>query len=62
MHQLSQAEKDSVPEDVRKAAREMGEKAFKDRWAWPTNHSTVAPSLTSHSKTGSMLLVENKSA
>ena len=45
MHQLSQAEKDSVPEEVRKAAREMGEKAFKDRWARPTNQSTVAPTL-----------------
>ncbi|XP_060909628.1 von Willebrand factor A domain-containing protein 8 [Labrus mixtus] len=29
--QVSQAEKDAVPEDVRRAAREMGEKAFKER-------------------------------
>ncbi|XP_028971690.2 von Willebrand factor A domain-containing protein 8 isoform X4 [Esox lucius] len=31
VHQLSQAEKDAVPEEVRRAAREMGAKAFKDR-------------------------------
>jgi len=31
---VSQAEKDAVPEEVRKAAREMGEKAFKERWAF----------------------------
>ncbi|KAK1902425.1 von Willebrand factor A domain containing protein 8 [Dissostichus eleginoides] len=31
VHQVSQAEKDTVPEEVRKAAREMGEKAFKER-------------------------------
>ncbi|KAK5860620.1 hypothetical protein PBY51_022082 [Eleginops maclovinus] len=31
VYQVSQAEKDAVPEDVRKAAREMGEKAFKER-------------------------------
>ncbi|CAL8266675.1 unnamed protein product [Lota lota] len=31
VHQVSQAEKDAVPEEVRKAAREMGEKAFKER-------------------------------
>nr|XP_061799830.1 von Willebrand factor A domain-containing protein 8-like [Nerophis lumbriciformis] len=29
--QVSQAEKDAVPEEVRKAAREIAEKAFKDR-------------------------------
>lgn len=29
--QVSQAEKDAVPEEVRKAAREMAEKAFKER-------------------------------
>ncbi|XP_033842695.1 von Willebrand factor A domain-containing protein 8 [Periophthalmus magnuspinnatus] len=29
--QVSQVEKDAVPEDVRQAAREMAEKAFKDR-------------------------------
>ncbi|XP_077393200.1 von Willebrand factor A domain-containing protein 8 isoform X1 [Festucalex cinctus] len=29
--QVSQAEKDAVPEEVRRAAREMAEKAFKDR-------------------------------
>lgn len=32
VYQVSQAEKDSVPEEVRRAAREMAEKAFKDRW------------------------------
>ncbi|CAJ1078932.1 von Willebrand factor A domain-containing protein 8 isoform X1 [Xyrichtys novacula] len=31
VYQISQAEKDAVPEEVRKAAREMGEKAFKER-------------------------------
>ncbi|XP_020791891.2 von Willebrand factor A domain-containing protein 8 [Boleophthalmus pectinirostris] len=31
VYQVSQAEKDAVPEEVRKAAREMAEKAFKDR-------------------------------
>ncbi|KAG8000987.1 von Willebrand factor A domain-containing protein 8 [Nibea albiflora] len=31
VYQVSQAEKDAVPEEVRKAAREMGEKAFKER-------------------------------
>uniref|UniRef100_A0A8C7MNZ3 von Willebrand factor A domain-containing protein 8 n=1 Tax=Oncorhynchus kisutch TaxID=8019 RepID=A0A8C7MNZ3_ONCKI len=31
VHQLSKAEIDAIPEDVRKAAREMGEKAFKAR-------------------------------
>ncbi|XP_077584586.1 von Willebrand factor A domain-containing protein 8 [Stigmatopora nigra] len=31
VHQVSQAEKDAVPEEVRKAAREMAQKAFKDR-------------------------------
>ncbi|KAI4786247.1 hypothetical protein KUCAC02_037249, partial [Chaenocephalus aceratus] len=31
VHQVSQAEKDAVPEEVRKAAREMGEKAFRER-------------------------------
>ncbi|KAJ8404600.1 hypothetical protein AAFF_G00334630 [Aldrovandia affinis] len=31
VHQVSQAEKDAVPEDVKRAAREMAEKAFKDR-------------------------------
>ncbi|XP_059198187.1 von Willebrand factor A domain-containing protein 8 [Centropristis striata] len=31
VHQVSQAEKDAVPEEVRRAAREMGEKAFKQR-------------------------------
>ncbi|KAI9534501.1 hypothetical protein NQZ68_012734 [Dissostichus eleginoides] len=30
-YQVSQAEKDAVPDEVRKAAREMGEKAFKER-------------------------------
>ncbi|KAF0026904.1 hypothetical protein F2P81_021641 [Scophthalmus maximus] len=33
VYQVSQAEKDAVPEDVRRAAREMGEKAFKERYA-----------------------------
>ncbi|XP_041807194.1 von Willebrand factor A domain-containing protein 8 [Chelmon rostratus] len=31
VYQVSQAEKDAVPEEIRRAAREMGEKAFKDR-------------------------------
>ena len=31
VHQLSDEEKNSVPDDVKKAAREMGEKAFKQR-------------------------------
>lgn len=31
VYQVSQAEKDAVPEEVRRAAREMAEKAFKDR-------------------------------
>uniref|UniRef100_A0A4W3H4Q1 von Willebrand factor A domain-containing protein 8 n=1 Tax=Callorhinchus milii TaxID=7868 RepID=A0A4W3H4Q1_CALMI len=31
VYQVSQAEKDAVPEDVKRAAREMGEKAFKQR-------------------------------
>uniref|UniRef100_A0A665V7K3 von Willebrand factor A domain-containing protein 8 n=1 Tax=Echeneis naucrates TaxID=173247 RepID=A0A665V7K3_ECHNA len=31
VYQVSQAEKDAVPEDVRRAAREMAEKAFKER-------------------------------
>ena len=32
VYQVSQSEKDAVPEEVRQAAREMAEKAFKDRW------------------------------
>ncbi|KAG0722072.1 von Willebrand factor A domain-containing protein 8 [Chionoecetes opilio] len=31
VHQVTQAEKDAVPEEVRRAAREMGQKAFKER-------------------------------
>lgn len=31
VHQVSQAEKDAVPEEVRRAAREMAQKAFKER-------------------------------
>lgn len=31
VYQVSQAEKDAVPEEVRRAAREMGEAAFKAR-------------------------------
>ncbi|KAK3543698.1 hypothetical protein QTP70_027205 [Hemibagrus guttatus] len=31
VHQISQAEKDAVPEEVKRAAREMAEKAFKAR-------------------------------
>lgn len=31
VYQVSQVEKDAVPEEVRKAAREMAEKAFKER-------------------------------
>jgi len=30
--QVPQSQKDSVPEDVRRAAREMGQKAFKERY------------------------------
>lgn len=38
VYQVSQAEKDAVPEEVRRAAREMAEKAFKDRFVhiWTT--------------------------
>ncbi|XP_072542068.1 von Willebrand factor A domain-containing protein 8 isoform X2 [Salminus brasiliensis] len=31
VYQVSQAEKDAVPDEVKRAAREMGEKAFKER-------------------------------
>lgn len=31
VYQVSQSEKDAVPEEVRRAAREMAEKAFKNR-------------------------------
>ena len=31
VHQLSDEEKDAVPEDVKRAAREMGRRAFKQR-------------------------------
>lgn len=31
VYQVSQAEKDAVPEEVRRAAREMAEQAFKNR-------------------------------
>lgn len=31
VYQVSQAEKDAVPEEIRRAALEMAEKAFKDR-------------------------------
>ncbi|NWV00268.1 VWA8 protein, partial [Upupa epops] len=31
VYQISQAEKDAVPEEVKRAAREMGEKAFRQR-------------------------------
>lgn len=31
VYQVSQAEKDAVPEEVSRAAREMAEKAFKER-------------------------------
>lgn len=34
VHQLSDAEKDAVPDEVKKAAREMGRRAFKQRWAY----------------------------
>lgn len=33
VYQVSQAEKDAVPEEIRRAAREMAEKAFKVRLA-----------------------------
>lgn len=32
VYQISQAEKDAVPDEVKRAAREMGEKAFKQRY------------------------------
>lgn len=42
VYQVSQAEKDAVPEEVRRAAREMAEQAFKDRfvhiWSAVTCH------------------------
>lgn len=41
VHQVSQAEKDAVPEEVRRAAREMAEKAFKDRSAALCTENTV---------------------
>lgn len=31
VYQISQIEKDAVPDEVKRAAREMGEKAFKER-------------------------------
>ena len=30
--QIAQAEKDAVPEEVKRAAREMGQKAFKEKY------------------------------
>ena len=32
VYQVSQAEKDAVPEEVKRAAREMGQRAFQQRW------------------------------
>jgi len=32
VYQISQAEKDAVPDEVKRAAHEMGEKAFKQRY------------------------------
>lgn len=32
VYQISQAEKDAVPDEVKRAAREMAEKAFKQRY------------------------------
>ena len=36
VYQVSQAEKDAVPEEVKRAAREMGQRAFQQRWVVPT--------------------------
>jgi len=33
VHQVSEAEKAAVPEEVRRAAREMGQKAFQQRYS-----------------------------
>lgn len=38
VYQISQAEKDAVPEEVKRASREMAEKAFKERYA----HSSLS--------------------
>lgn len=34
VHQLSDEEKDAVPDEVKRAAREMGRRAFKERSAF----------------------------
>ncbi|KTF83224.1 hypothetical protein cypCar_00026056 [Cyprinus carpio] len=44
VYQISQAEKDAVPDEVKRAAREMGEKAFKQR-----NVCTIKTIKTAHS-------------
>ncbi|KAI4791072.1 hypothetical protein KUCAC02_034232, partial [Chaenocephalus aceratus] len=52
VHQVSQAEKDAVPEEVRKAAREMGEKPSENESmihprygapSWANNHRLLRP-------------------
>lgn len=39
VYQVSQAEKDAVPEEVRRAARDMAEQAFKDRCVHIRTHT-----------------------
>lgn len=41
VYQVSQAEKNAVPEEIRRAAREMGENAFKNRSAALHTENTV---------------------
>ena len=36
VYQVSEAEKDAVPEEVKRAAREMGQRAFQQRWVVPS--------------------------
>lgn len=36
VYQVSQAEKDAVPEEVKRAAREMGQRAFQQRSVFPS--------------------------
>ena len=38
VHQVSDAEKAAVPEEVKRAAREMGQKAFKQRYCHGNTH------------------------
>lgn len=46
VYQISQAEKDAVPEEVKRAAREMGEKAFKQRLVFKFYFRLYPPSIT----------------